>query len=153
MPTLATRATTPARVANRRDAPIARAFGDARFWRSDAQKMNALRHELETQRAETLRLHRERRIADDARAVAEERCAMYETRCERQEREIFALERQLEEKTSGVETAMSVARRQIKWQEERYDALARETEALRRQVRNARRVRSELKNVDQARGS
>ena len=110
MPTLATRATTPARVANRRDAPIARAFGDARFWRSDAQKMNALRHELETQRAETLRLHRERRIADDARAVAEERCAMYETRCERQEREIFALERQLEEKTSGVETAMSVAR-------------------------------------------
>ena len=46
---------------------------------------------------------------------------MYETRCERQEREIFALERQLEEKTSGVETAMSVARRQIKWQEERYD--------------------------------
>ena len=134
MPTLATRATTPARVANRRDAPIARAVGDARFWRSDAQKMNALRHELETQRAATLRLHRARRIADDARAVAEERCAMYETRCERQEREIFALERQLEEKTNGVETAMMVARRQIKWQEERYEALAKEAEALREAI-------------------
>ena len=88
--------------------------------------MNALRHELETQRAETLRLHRERRIADDARAVAEERCAMYETRCERQEREIFALERQLEEKTNGVETAMmrgastdQVARRALRGAGER----------------------------------
>ena len=134
MPTLATRAAAPARVADRRGATIAREIGDARFWRSDAQKMNALRHELETQRAETLRLHRERRIADDARAVAEERCAMYETRCERQEREIFALERQLEEKTNGVETAMMVARRQIKWQEERYEALAKEAEALREAI-------------------
>jgi hypothetical protein len=37
----------------------------------------------------------------------------------------------LEEKTNGVETAMSVARRQIKWQEERYAALAKEAAALR----------------------
>ena len=123
-----------ARARTRRAATRSRAFGDANFWGSDAQKLNALRHELETQRLETLRLHRERRLADDARAKAEERCAMYETRCERQEREIFALERQLEEKTRGVETAMAIARRQIKWQEERYDALARETEALRRRV-------------------
>ena len=41
-----------------------------------------------------------------------------------------ALERALEEKTRGVETAMAIARRQIAYQEERYEALVKEYEAL-----------------------
>jgi predicted nucleic acid-binding Zn-ribbon protein len=111
-----------------------RAFGDARFWRSDTQKMNALEHELTMQREETLKRAREAREATDALARVEERMMMYKTRCERQEREIFALEKALEEKTNGVETAMAVARRQIKWQETRYEELVKETEALRATV-------------------
>ena len=102
------------------------------------QRLRALEAELQESHAalatERDARQRDNAAADDARAVAEERCAMYETRCERQEREIFALERQLEEKTNGVETAMMVARRQIKWQEERYEALAKEAEALREAI-------------------
>jgi len=96
--------------------------------------MNALEHELTMQREETLKRAREAREATDALARVEERMMMYKTRCERQEREIFALEKALEEKTNGVETAMAVARRQIKWQETRYEELVKETEALRATV-------------------
>ena len=39
-------------------------------------------------------------------------------------------EKALEEKTRGVETAMAIARRQIAYQEERYEALVKEYEAL-----------------------
>ena len=55
---------------------------------------------------------------------------MYKRRLEASEREAFALEKALEEKTRGVETAMAIARRQIAYQEERYEALVKEYEAL-----------------------
>ena len=47
---------------------------------------------------------------------------------------VSKLEKALEEKTRGVETAMAIARRQIAYQEERYARLVEEHEALRARV-------------------
>ena len=81
--------------------------------------------------AHCLAAHAEaRRVAENALGEITSSRDMYKRRLEASEREAFALEKALEEKTRGVETAMAIARRQIAYQEERYEALVKEYEAL-----------------------
>ena len=125
-----------ARSATATPTTIPRAFGDAKFsfFRSDKSELARVNYLLESEQAHSLKLARERREMEKERDDAVEALDMYKRRLKEAEKDVFKLEKALEEKTAGVETAMAIARRQIKWQEERYDALARETEALRRQV-------------------
>ena len=111
----------------------ARAFGDAgpgAFFRSDKTEINRLEYVVETERRHAREHAEARRVAENALGEVESSRDMYKRRLEASEREEFALEKALEEKTRGVETAMAIARRQIAYQEERYEALVKEYEAL-----------------------
>ena len=111
----------------------ARAFGDAgpgAFFRSDKTEINRLEYVVETERRHAREHAEARRVAENALGEVESSRDMYKRRLEASEREAFALEKALEEKTRGVETAMAIARRQIAYQEERYEALVKEYEAL-----------------------
>ena len=111
----------------------ARAFGDAgpgAFFRSKDTEINRLEYVVETERRHAREHAEARRVAENALGEVESSRDMYKRRLEASEREAFALEKALEEKTRGVETAMAIARRQIAYQEERYEALVKEYEAL-----------------------
>jgi hypothetical protein len=111
----------------------ARAFGDAgpgAFFRNDKTEINRLEYVVETERRHAREHAEARRVAENALGEVESSRDMYKRRLEASEREAFALEKALEEKTRGVETAMAIARRQIAYQEERYEALVKEYEAL-----------------------
>ena len=111
----------------------ARAFGDGgpgAFFRSDKTEINRLEYVVETARRHAREHAEARRVAENALGEITSSRDMYKRRLEASEREAFALEKALEEKTRGVETAMAIARRQIAHQEERYEALVKEYEAL-----------------------
>lgn len=122
----------------------ARGFGESGPWvgfRSDKSELKRLEYLLECARRDASeRALSETRALSRLREVEDER-DMYAKRLRESDRDVFALEKALTEKTASVETAMAVARRQIKWQEERYAelegrfaALERECEALRARV-------------------
>jgi len=114
-----------------------RAFGDAgpgAFFRSDKTEINRLKFVIENAERHAREHAEARRVAERALSDVESSRDMYKRRLEASEREVFALEKALEEKTRGVETAMAIARRQIAYQEDRYARLAEEHEALRARV-------------------
>lgn len=122
----------------------ASAFGESGPWvgfRSDKSELKRLEYLLECARRDASeRALSEKRAVERLQGVEDER-NMYANRLKESEKDVFKLEKALEEKTAGVETAMAVARRQIKWQEERYAelegrfaALERECEALRARI-------------------
>jgi chromosome segregation ATPase len=114
-----------------------RAFGDAgpgAFFRSDKTEINRLKYVIENAERHAREHAEARRVAERALGDVESSRDMYKRRLEASEREVFALEKALEEKTRGVETAMAIARRQIAYQEERYARLVEEHEALRARV-------------------
>lgn len=86
---------------------------------------------LESEQAHSLKLARERREMEKERDDAVEALDMYKRRLKEAEKDVFKLEKALEEKTAGVETAMAIARRQIKATEEARVKAEGERDALR----------------------
>jgi chromosome segregation ATPase len=122
-----------ARSATATPTTIPRAFGDAKFsfFRSDKSELARVKYLLESEQAHSLKLARERREMEKERDDAVEALDMYKRRLKEAEKDVFKLEKALEEKTAGVETAMAIARRQIKATEEARVKAEGERDALR----------------------
>ena len=91
---------------------VARLFGGGA---KDAKaRIAQLEYELETERAHSSELGAKLREAEEKLAVAEDRLNLYMERCKEGEKDVFKLERQLEETQKGFDTGMAVAKRQIK---------------------------------------
>jgi len=128
----------------RRGRVRAAGFGESGPWvgfRSDKSEIKRLEYLLECARRDASERALSEKRALEALQGVEDARDMYAKRLKESEKDVFKLEKALEEKTAGVETAMSVARRQIKWQEERYAelegrfaALERECEVLRSRI-------------------
>jgi len=132
--TTSTPSPTPSRRPSARSgATIPRAFGDAKFsfFRSDKSELARTKYLLETEQEHSLKLARERREMEKERDDAVQALDMYKRRLREAEKDVFKLEKALEEKTAGVETAMAIARRQIKATEEARVKAEGERDALR----------------------
>lgn len=84
-------------------------------------KIGQLEYELETERAHSSALGLKLREAEAELARVSESLELYKGRCKEQDKDIFKLERQLEEVEKGFATGMAVAKRQIKMLEEKLE--------------------------------
>lgn len=91
---------------------VARLFGGGA--KEAKARIAQLEYELETERAHSSELGAKLRESEEKLAVAEDRLSLYVERCKEGEKDVFKLERQLEETQKGFDTGMAVAKRQIK---------------------------------------
>jgi len=98
----------------------------APLFRSDKSEVNRLKYVIETLEEHARELATSAREANEAKAQAEDALEMYVRRLKESEKDVFKLEKALEEKTALVETSMAIARRQIKYTEEKMREAMRE---------------------------
>ena len=88
-------------------------------FRSDKSEINRLKYVIETLEAQVRELAADAREAKETAAHAVDSLDMYKRRLKEAEKDVFKLEKALEEKTAAFEMGMAQARRQIKFTEER----------------------------------
>ena len=140
MATTAPRAPRARGTSSSMSARTARIAARALPFRSDKSEINRLKYVIETLETQARELAREAREATATRDDAVGSLDMYKRRLKEAEKDVFKLEKALEEKTAAFEMGMAQARRQIKFTEdkmreatrERDDAVRERDEATRR---------------------